>query len=600
MNTLAYKIVLTITALSLAALTPMHAAPASRVLVLTGTSIQASDVNGGTPTWTWAYPAGTVSPRAVVFPNGSGSFDVLVMLRIAVTPATYCLSGVDGTLKWQIAGDMESGEDGVLTHNLYTDPDLYPAGPPNLGGQAPILLINQRQAFFGGSTSRILCVDSASGQTLWTYTTAPGDHWAVSFIPDVNGDGYYDVIVRSSGSSGLWCLSGMDGQTVLWFRPDLERGGVPIRDVTGDGKYDYIVGQCCWDDSVYCLNGATGATVWQNRFGSFDLTGIHVWPGTSDVIISAQLGGGVRRYNGATGQVMWSCDSAYNDTTTPGLIPVPSGYKILCGWRHQNLAFCLTATGQTVWDNIPAVNSDYIGIVVPDQDGDGQDDLLVENLGQVTIYSARTGAGLATLPWSDVHYMAYMPAANHPPEVAMDILPLVHIPGAANPIAVAADGQTAHLTLDGSRSSDPDGDTLQFLWKDGANALSTEAIADVQLGLGTHQVTLEVTDGAATSTATSTIDVLPPAAAVTELMLAVINSEPPQNRKNPLLVTLAAARSSFERGNYTSGLNQLAAFQNKVRAQIVPINPDLAAALVSAATDLAQGLQSKSQKIQSL
>jgi hypothetical protein len=55
----------------------------------------------------------------------------------------------------------------------------------------------------------------------------------------------------------------------------------------------------------------------------------------------------------------------------------------------------------------------------------------------------------------------------------------------------------------------------------------------------------------------------------------------PRSRQQPLLATLKAAAASFERGNLVAGLNQLHAFQNKVRAQLT--NPVLAERLTEAA-----------------
>jgi hypothetical protein len=63
-------------------------------------------------------------------------------------------------------------------------------------------------------------------------------------------------------------------------------------------------------------------------------------------------------------------------------------------------------------------------------------------------------------------------------------------------------------------------------------------------------------------------------------------------RKNlrPLVASLKAAGASFERGNFTSGLNQLKAFENKVRAQIARDNPDEAAAFIECAQRITQAL----------
>lgn len=72
------------------------------------------------------------------------------------------------------------------------------------------------------------------------------------------------------------------------------------------------------------------------------------------------------------------------------------------------------------------------------------------------------------------------------------------------PTAGAGDDQTveatspagAAVTLDGTASTDPDGDPLSFSWSEGENALGTGAILNTILSLGPHEITLTADDGA--------------------------------------------------------------------------------------------------------
>jgi hypothetical protein len=71
-----------------------------------------------------------------------------------------------------------------------------------------------------------------------------------------------------------------------------------------------------------------------------------------------------------------------------------------------------------------------------------------------------------------------------------------------------------------------------------------------------------------------------------QLILLVENSNLGENTRHALLATLAAASASFDWGNIISGSNQLAAFQNKVRAQVARVDPALANQLIEAAQEI--------------
>ena len=68
------------------------------------------------------------------------------------------------------------------------------------------------------------------------------------------------------------------------------------------------------------------------------------------------------------------------------------------------------------------------------------------------------------------------------------------------PAEVFSANQTdAQVVLDGSDSTDPDGDALSYKWFRGATEIATGVQATVTLPLGTHQIKLVVTDNAAFS-----------------------------------------------------------------------------------------------------
>ena len=99
---------------------------------------------------------------------------------------------------------------------------------------------------------------------------------------------------------------------------------------------------------------------------------------------------------------------------------------------------------------------------------------------------------------------------------------VVTVNAAANlpPVADAGDDQivtdvdgngTQLVQLDGSGSSDPDGSVVTYAWREGAIVVATGQSPSVSLGVGTHTLTLQVTDDdGASSTDTVLIAVNPP------------------------------------------------------------------------------------------
>jgi uncharacterized delta-60 repeat protein len=175
---------------------------------------------------------------------------------------------------------------------------------------------------------------------------------------------------------------------------------------------------------------------------------------------------------------------------------------------------------------------------------------------------------------------------NQPPRPVIRLLP---VPGCCaltacsqpNLLVLACDGARATVVCDGSSSSDPDDASFRFAWFDGASQFSTNRVAVTDLPLGTHVITLVLDDTfpGGTNRASATVQVLSPAQAVGRLVSLVQSSPLPANRQQPLLATLRAATAAVERRDLRPALEQLGAFENKVRAQMVRLDPALAATL---------------------
>jgi outer membrane protein assembly factor BamB len=126
--------------------------------------------------------------------------------------------------------------------------------------------------------------------------------------PDLDGDGYEDVLIASWGSYAE-VVSGADGSSIwrtycgnnVWA---IDYTG----DVNGDGLPEIIAGS--FTNNVYLLNGANGSILWQTNVGAkpFSVRGIGDvnGDGYADVICGTQMltsGGEVFIISGGSAQV---------------------------------------------------------------------------------------------------------------------------------------------------------------------------------------------------------------------------------------------------------------------------------------------------------
>ncbi len=133
--------------------------------------------------------------------------------------------------------------------------------------------------------------------------------------------------------------------------------------------------------------------------------------------------------------------------------------------------------------------------------------------------SADSGLSLAAQIAADKNGYINVAWQDHTPGISQIFFSRFSSGTAANhpPVAVAGPDQTVPSTgnggtsvqLDGSSSSDPDGDVLSFVWMDEANnVVGTTAVVPLTLSLGTHTFTLTVTDpGGLNSTGTTHVTV---------------------------------------------------------------------------------------------
>jgi hypothetical protein len=114
----------------------------------------------------------------------------------------------------------------------------------------------------------------------------------------------------------------------------------------------------------------------------------------------------------------------------------------------------------------------------------------------------------------------------------------------------ADDNGTEQVTLDGSGSTDPDGSIVNYVWREGGNQIATGVNPTVTLSVGTHFITLTVTDD----------DGLTDANTVTVTIETFSNQSPVANAGGPYTIyvgdtlMLDASGSTDEHNNIVSYL----------------------------------------------
>lgn len=162
---------------------------------------------------------------------------------------------------------------------------------------------------------------------------------------------------------------------------------------------------------------------------------------------------------------------------------------------------------------------------------------------------------------------------------------------ATDTLAISPNGTNAVVVLDGSHSSDPDGDPLTYAWFNfgDTNVFATTVVAITPLPIGTNQITLTVNDGMAAGSQTIAIEVITTSQALDRL-IALVQSGSGNTR--PLIASLRAALAAIDRSQPAVAVNQLEAFIHKVQSQLAPSDPVLAAQLIADAQAIIDALNS--------
>lgn len=196
----------------------------------------------------------------------------------------------------------------------------------------------------------------SGGEIIWSYN-AQGSIWehirSIKSIPDVNGDGFDDVVAVSENDT-LYLIHGNGYLTgdVLWKFADktcyTERGLVISPDLNNDGFNDILLGTIWGSRKVYAISGKNGNVIWMfdtHQYGGggwvYEVSYIDDLDGDGIVEVLAGAGDdgsgtGPRRafmFSGANGNLIWEkllnyavfCVRAIGDITGDGYPEVAAG-----------------------------------------------------------------------------------------------------------------------------------------------------------------------------------------------------------------------------------------------------------------------------------
>ncbi len=184
---------------------------------------------------------------------------------------------------------------------------------------------------------------------------------------------------------------------------------------------------------------------------------------------------------------------------------------------------------------------------------------------------------------------------NQPPTAVITADQLMDFtPDFENPVLISCNWWNSCLKLDGSLSSDPENGALAYHWfiEGEAVPFSSSAATTNCLELGTHTVVLVVTDAAGLAgTESRTLEVVTAPLAI-ELLIEKVNQSAAYRRaKRELTATLRIALQHSGDSKLRPTQTTLDAFEKKVRAQVTPYQPDLAASLIRWSQAISKGTE---------
>jgi outer membrane protein assembly factor BamB len=120
----------------------------------------------------------------------------------------------------------------------------------------------------GDMAGNVTARSGVDGTPLWGVGIG-GTIVDLNILPDVNGNGYDELLPSGTTIYSFRCHDGFDGSTI-WTTPapDQVFALVAIPDITGDGIWDVCGGTGYNTSYFYVMDGATGDTIWTRNMNA--------------------------------------------------------------------------------------------------------------------------------------------------------------------------------------------------------------------------------------------------------------------------------------------------------------------------------------------